>query len=184
MREPDSPAFGLLAEFDSAERLVDSVGRAHSAGFRQLDAYSPFPIEKLTEALGADDPRIPWLTLAGGIIGAAVGFGMQVATNLLYPIDIGGRPLVATPAFMMITFELTVLGAGLFSAVGMLLRNRLPRLNHPLFDVPRFNLASSDRFFLLVSSHDPRFDPQATRDFLESLDPVHIDLVEQRPEPA
>ena len=171
MTEPTaaSHTFGLMAEFDRAEPLIDAVKRAREDGFRSLDAFTPYPIEALTEALGIRDNRVPWLTLAGGVFGAASGYLLQVFTNLDYPLDIGGRPLLAWQAFLLITFELTVLFAVLFSIVGMLLLNHLPRLHHPLFNVAQFARASSDRFFLVIFSNDPRFDHETTRGFLEGL---------------
>jgi hypothetical protein len=179
MREPaaTSPVFGLMAEFDRADRLLDAVKRARAARYRRVDAYSPFPIEGLGEAIGFRDSRVPILTLIGGIGGAALGFGLQVYTNLAFPIDIGNRPLIAVPAFMLITFELAVLGAVLLSIGGMFALNHLPRLNHPVFDVPSFHLASSDKFFLVIFSSDQKFDPEATRDFLAALKPRRIDLM-------
>jgi hypothetical protein len=185
MREPtaQSEIFGILAEFNHPERLIDGVRRSSEAGFRQIDAYSPFPIEGLAEVIGFRDLRVPWLTLIGGIFGAAVGFGMQVYTNYAFPIDIGNRPLVAVPAFMLITFELTVLFAVGFSIVGMLALNHLPRLHHPLFDIKEFHLASTDKFFLVVFSNDPKFDEGRTEDFLHALEPVRIAVVKRTEEP-
>ncbi|HQS08524.1 MAG TPA: DUF3341 domain-containing protein [Xanthobacteraceae bacterium] len=185
MREPSphAPLFGLMAEFDQPERLVESIGRARDAGFLRMDAYSPFPVEGAAEALGFHENYVPWLTLAGGIFGAALGYGMQVYTNLAYPIDIGGRPLLAIPPFMLITFELMVLFAVLFAIVGMLDLNHLPRLHHPLFDVETFHLASSDKFFLVIFGDDPRFEEAETRRFLETLAPVRIDAVGHTEQP-
>jgi len=180
---PDRDVFGLLAEFDKPERLLDAVRRARRAGFKRVEAYSPFPIGELAEALDFRDNRVPWLTLLGGIVGAGVGYGMQVYTNHGFPIDIGNRPLVTPPGFMLITFELTVLFAVLFSIGGMLMLNHLPRLNHPLFDIRSFHLASTDKFFLVLLSNDPKFDRERTRTFLDTLKPVRIDLVEGTEEP-
>jgi Protein of unknown function (DUF3341) len=186
MREPtaSSALFGLLAEFDRPERLLEGVRCARQAGFRQMDAYTPFPVDNLSQELGFHDSRLPWLTFAGGVLGAAVGYGMQVYTNHDFPIDIGNRPLVANPAFMLITFELTVLFAVLFSIGGMLLLNHLPRLHHPLFGVDAFSLESLDRFFLLILSNDEKFDREKTRDFLETLEPVRVHTVGHTEEPA
>ncbi|MDW6023546.1 DUF3341 domain-containing protein [Mesorhizobium sp. BAC0120] len=186
MREPSSSSglFGLLAEFDRPERLVDGVRHAREAGFRQVDAYSPFPIEGLAEELGFRDQRVPWLTLIGGMFGAALGYGMQVYTNESFQIDIGGRPLIANPAFMLITFELMVLFAVLFSIGGMLALNHLPRLNHPLFGVEAFHLTSKDKFFLVILSNDRKFDREKTRSFLEGLDPVRVNAVGYSEEPV
>ncbi|WEX10565.1 DUF3341 domain-containing protein [Chelativorans sp. AA-79] len=187
MHEPlprTEPVFGLLAEFDGADDLMSGVRKAHDEGFRRMDAFSPFPIEGLAEALGHRDMRVPWLTLFGGIFGAALGYGMQAYTNLDYPIIVGGRPLIAAPAFMLITFELMVLFAVLFSIGGMLALNRLPRLHHPLFDLEEFHLASNDKFFLLILSNDERFERDRTRAFLASLKPVRIELIEHTEEPV
>ncbi|MGE3933033.1 MAG: DUF3341 domain-containing protein [Rhodospirillaceae bacterium] len=179
MREPQAHAtrFGLIAAFDSPDRLIDAARRAHEAGYRHIDAYSPFPIDAIPPAIGMRDRRVAWLTLAGGIVGAAAGYGMQVYTNLDFPIPIGGRPLLAPPAFMLITFEMLVLFAVLSAIFGMLALNRLPRLNHPVFDVDGFDRATRDRFFLIVFGNDPRFDEAATRGFLETLGPVSVQAV-------
>ncbi|MGF7163334.1 hypothetical protein FHS85_004997 [Rhodoligotrophos appendicifer] len=185
MREPTphEEVFGLLAEFDDPDALKKAVHKSCDAGYRCIDAYTPFPIEGLAEAMGFKDRRVAWLTLAGGFLGAATGYGLQVYTNLDFPIDIGGRPLIAWPAFMLITFEVTVLFAVLFSIFGMLALNHLPRLHHPIFDIPEFHLASYDKFFLVLFSTDEKFDRESTRGFLEGLDPVTIVPVEHTEEP-
>ena len=181
MREPKptSRIFGLMAEFDRPERLLKAVKQTRTAHYRAMDAYSPFPIEGLADALGIEDRRVPVLTLIGGILGAALGFGMQVYTNLAFPIDIGNRPLIAVPAFLLITFELAVLGAVLLAIGGMFVLNHLPRLHHPVFDVEGFQLASSDKFFLVIFSTDGKFNAEGTRAFLSSLQPRRIDLMAQ-----
>jgi hypothetical protein len=181
MREPgsDRPVFGMMAEFDRPERLVEAVKKARAARFHAVDAYSPFPIEELTEILDLGDRRIPVLTALGGFLGAALGFGLPTYTSLAFPIDIGGRPLVAIPAFLMIAFELGVLGAVLAGIIGMLVLNRLPRLHHPAFDVETFHLASMDKFFLVIFGNDRSFDPEGTRDFLMGLKPRRVDLLTQ-----
>jgi len=185
MREPEpGPGlFGLMAEFDSAEKLIAAVRRSQGAGFRAIDAYSPFPIEGLAEAMGFRDQRVPWLTLAGGIFGAAVGYFMQVYCNIAYPLDVGGRPLVPWQAFMLITFELTVLFAVLFSIGGMLALNHLPRLHHPVFDISAFHLASSEKFFLVILSNDRKFDPEKTQGFLAGLQPVRVHPIPHTEQP-
>lgn len=179
MREPaaDRPIFGLMAEFDAPERLREGVERARAAGFERIDACSPFPVEGLAEALGLREETIPALILAGGMVGAALGYGLQIYTNLAFPIDIGGRPLLAQPAFLLITFELTVLFAVLFGIGGMLALNRLPRLHHPLFDSEAFARASADRFFLVIFSNDARFDRAETGRFLAGLSPLRIETI-------
>lgn len=179
MREPaiDRPVFGLMAEFDSPERLVDGVKHLREAGFSQIDTYTPFPVEELVQALSIKDQRVPLLTLIGGVVGILGGFGMQVYANVDFAIDIGDRPMVPPQGFMLITFELLVLSAVTFCIFGMLVLNHLPKLHHPVFNVPRFQLATSDKFFLVVFSTDEKFDPVTTRSALEGLSPVHIDLV-------
>ncbi|NLS17666.1 DUF3341 domain-containing protein [Rhizobium sp. P40RR-XXII] len=185
MREPrpGSVTFGLLAEFDRPDRLVEAANRARKAGFRAMEAYSPYPVHELTEALGFEENIVPWLTVAGGAAGAAVGYGLQLYTNYAYPIEIGGRPLFAWQSFVLITFELTVLFAVLAAIFGMLLLNRLPRLHHPLFDIESFHLASSDKFFLVIFSNDGRYHPKRTRAFLTSLKPVRVEAVEHTEQP-
>ncbi|KGM35763.1 membrane protein [Inquilinus limosus MP06] len=171
-----------MAEFRTPEHLLEAAKQARKAGFRRIDATSPFPVEGLAEVLGFRDNRVPLLTLAGGAFGALLGYGMQVFTNHDFPLDVGGRPLVAPPAFTLITFELMVLFAVLAGITGMLALNRLPRLNHPLFEVETFRLDSPDAFFLIVFADDPRFD--RARRFLEELDPVRVDAVPPGEEPA
>jgi len=165
--------YGLVAEFDHADALLEAVRRTRQAGFRRYEAYSPFPIDGLARAEGFSEPWVPLATLLGGIAGAAIGYFMQVYTSLDFQIDIGGRPTVAPPAFALITFELMVLFAVVTSVVVMLLMNGLPRLSHPLFDVPSFHLASLNKFFLVIEASDRRYGE--SRDFLESLHPVRID---------
>lgn len=172
MADAESP-YAVLAEFDSAEAMTMAVDRLREQGFANLDAYSPFPVEGLAEKIGKADRKVKVATLAGGIAGAAAGFAMQAATNLDYPLWIGGRPLVAVPAFMLITFELLVLGAVLAGIGTMLIANRLPRLHHPLFEIERFRCASDDRFFVAVLP-DERFDRDEVGKALAALDPLSI----------
>jgi len=167
--------YGLVAEFDRPEALLAAARQARAAGYTRFEAYSPFPIDGLSEAVGFREPWTPLATLLGGIVGAAAGYGMQVYTSLAFPILIGGRPTIAPPAFALITFELMVLFAVLASVATMLLRNGLPRLSHPLFDVATFHLASLNKFFLVIEARDRRFDEANSRRFLEGLGPLRID---------
>lgn len=186
MREPspDTEVFGLLAEFGRSEELVEAVKVVRRSGIRSFDAYSPYPLEELTEALGFDENILPWLTFAGGVLGAVAGFGLQLWTNHAYPIEIGGRPIIAWQPFMMITFELAVLGAVLSATVGMLILNRLPRLHHPVFSVDDFHLASSDKFFLVIFSNDVQFEHEKTARLIGRLAPIRITTVEHTEKPA
>ena len=162
--------YGVLAEFDSAEHLLDATRRAFQHGYRAIDAYSPFPVQELAEALGSRHTIVPWITLSGGILGALTGYGLQFWVHVLeLPLNVGGRPLNSWPMFIPVTFELAVLGAGLFTLAGLLILCRLPQPYHPVFNVPTFARASRDRFFLCIEARDVLFDARETRAFLESL---------------
>ena len=173
-----SSTYGLIAEFDDPTSLVDATTRARSAGYRHMDAYSPFPIEELHEALGAGHTRLPLIVLIGGLIGCIGGYALQYwASAFAYPLNVAGKPLHSWPAFIPVTFECTILGAALSAVLGMLALNGLPMPYHPVFNVPRFALASRNRFFLCIESKDPKFDLESTRRFLETLNPREVTTV-------
>src|SRR6476660_451823 len=159
--------YGALAEFDSPETLVEAARQVRREGYRDLDAFTPFPVEELTKILRIRDRRVLWLGFLGACFGATLALAMQAFTNWDYPINVGGRPMYAWSAFAVVTFELTVLFGALVPAFGMLAMNGLPRLHDPIFAAPRFHLASRDRFFLCVKSKDNKFDEQATPRFLQ-----------------
>jgi hypothetical protein len=170
--------YGLMAEFENPTDLVNAARAAHEAGYRRMDAYTPFPVEGLAEAIGFRRTRVPLLVLIGGVTGCVGGYLMQYyCAAVSYPVDIGGRPLNSWPMFIPVTFEVTVLVASITAVVGMLALNGLPTPYHPTFNVPRFALASRDRFFLCVESRDPKFDAEATRQFLAGLRPREVSEV-------
>jgi ActD protein len=172
------PIYGLMAEFDSAQALVDAAKKTHEAGYKKIDAYSPFPIEGLAEEIGMHFDEVPLTVLIGGIIGGCTGYLMQYWMAAVdYPLNIGGKPPHSWPAFIVITFEMTILFAGISAVLGMLAFNGLPMPYHPVFNVPRFALASKDRFFLIVFSSDKKYNPTDTRTFLEGLAPRSISEV-------
>ena len=170
--------YGLLAEFESPETLVAAAERTRAAGYRELDAFTPFPVPELNGVLRLRDRRVLWLGLFGGLFGFALALGMQFFTNFDYPVNVGGRPLYPLSAFMVVCFELTVLFAALMPAIGMLALNGLPRLHHPVFGARTFHRASRDRFFLCVLATDAKFDAKKTLQFLRSLRPNSVERVE------
>ena len=170
--------YGLMAEFDSPESVLAAADRVRLEGYSRADAFAPFAIQGLGEAIGARRTRKPLIVLIGGIVGGLTGFIMQWYANVIsYPQNIAGRPANSWPAWIPITFELTVLGASLSAIVGMLILNGLPQLYHPVFNVARFQMASRDRFFIAIEAKDAKFDRQATRVFLESLNPLAVDEI-------
>ena len=169
------PTYGIMAEFDSPTRLVHAAHTTHEAGYQKIDAYSPFPVEGLAEAIGFHKNRVPLVVLIGGLIGGLSGYAMQYWISAVsYPVNVGGKPYHSWPAFIIVTFEMTILFAGLAAVFGMLALNGLPMPYHPVFHVPRFAFASKDRFFLIVFASDPKYDAAATRKFLEGLNPRSI----------
>jgi hypothetical protein len=167
--------YGLMAELDSAEALLRATRRAYDAGYRAMDAYSPFPVEGLADALGHQRNLVPWIGLVAGCLGAAGGFALQSWIHVIdLPINVGGRPLLSWPAFIPVTFELAVLGASLAIFAALFVLNGLPQPYHPVFNAPAFARATRDRFFLCVEARDPRFDSAETRRFLASLGALEV----------
>jgi hypothetical protein len=173
------PIYGLMAEFDNPRDVIAAAERTYTEGYRRIDAYSPYPIEALSEAIGVHRTSMPLIVLIGGILGFLGGYLLQYWVHVIeYPLNVGGRPFHSWPAFIPITFETTVLGAALAAVFGMLALNGLPEPYHPVFNTPNFALASRDRFFLLIEATDPKFDREATARFLKSLGPLEVTDVE------
>ena len=172
--------YGLMAEFETPQELVDAAAKTREAGFTKMDAYTPYPIEALTEALDIHDHRLPAVVLGGGILGAIAGYGLCWWTSVIaYPINVGGKPFHSAPAFIIPTFETTILFAAFAAVLGMLALNGLPMPYHPVFNTPRFALASRDRFFLCIEAKDPKFDHDGTWAFLTTLGPTVVMDVEE-----
>ena len=171
----EKKVYGLMAEFAEHDQLLRAARQAYAAGYRRMDAFSPFPVEELAEAIGHEYSMVPLITLIGGMIGGLGGYFMQwYSMASLYPLNVGGRPHNSWPNFIPITFELTILVASLSAFVSMLILNRLPQPHHPVFNAPDFQRASIDRFFLCLEVDDPKFERQATARFLESLQPIKV----------
>jgi hypothetical protein len=171
----DTGTYGLLAEFDNVNDAIIAARRTYAAGYRKIDAYSPFPVEELSEAIGFHKNGVALICLVGGLLGCTGAFTLQWWINTIsYPINIGGRPLNSWPSFIIVTFEMTILFSGLSAVFGMLALNGLPMPYHPVFNVPRFDLASKDRFFLIVFSSDKNYDAVRTRQFMEGLNPISV----------
>lgn len=174
----DASIYGLMAEFDTPQELLDAAHQAHKAGYKKIDAYSPFPIEGLADAIGFHKNYVPLVTLIGGIIGGLSGYALQYYVHVIsYPMNVGGKPFHSWPAFIIVTFEMTILFGGLSAVFGMLALNGLPQPYHPAFNIEEFAKASENKFFLIVESTDPEFDTAATRDFLRSLRPRAVSEV-------
>jgi hypothetical protein len=170
---------GAMAAFNSAEALMAAADRAREAGYTRMDAYSPFPVEGLNEALGNKHTKLSMIVLAGAIVGGISGFLMQAWMEAIdYPKNIGGRPLISWPSFVPATFEMTILFGAFTAVIAMIALNGLPQPYHPVFNVPQFRRASRDGFFLVIESSDPKFDLQGTMGFLETLGPIGVYEVE------
>jgi hypothetical protein len=173
--KPRTPIYGLLAEFETPQQILAATRRAREAGYRAMDAYTPYPVEGLALELESSRTHVPFVVLVAGLVGAASGFLMQYWSMAVdYPFNVGGRPHNSWPVFIPITFEVMVLVASFAALLGMFFLNGLPRPHHPVFNVPRFARASQDRFFLCIEATDPHFDREATRQFLAELGPTEV----------
>lgn len=173
MRDPR--IFGLMAEFDDVNDAIVAAQKSYAAGYRKMDAYAPFPVEELSEAVGFEKNGVALVWLVGGLLGCSAAYLLQWWINTIsYPVNIGGRPLHSWPSFIIVSFEMTILFSGLSAVFGMLSLNGLPMPYHPVFNVPRFELASKDRFFIVIFSADKNYDAVRTRAFLEGLNPISV----------
>ena len=172
--------YGLMAEYDTPTELVDAARQVRDAGYTKTDAFSPFPLHEIDEALGIKRSILPWLVFGGGLTGLMTGFALQIFVHYVdYPIIVGGRPYISIPSFIPPAYELTILFAGFAAVFGMLFLNGLPQPYHPVFNVPRFALASREKFFLLIEKKDPNFDYEKTKSFMQSLNPQEVFDVEE-----
>jgi len=169
----------MVAEFVHPDDVLAAAKAARDAGYKRIEAYSPFPLHGMSEAMGFRDQRVPWIVFLGGLTGAVCGFALQYYIAVWdYPLNVGGRPLISLPQMVPVTFESTILFAAMGAFIGMLAMNFLPQPYHPIFNTPNFERASQDRFFLAIEAHDPKFDHDDTRKFLEGLSPEAVNYVE------
>ncbi len=167
--------YGLLAEFDTPTQLVDAARKVREAGYKKTDAFTPFPLHEIDEALGIKRSILPFMVLGGGIIGLLTGLGLQWFVHVYdYPIIVGGRPFFSLPSFIPPSYELTILLAAFTAVFGMIALNGLPQPYHPVFNVPRFALASREKFFLLIETKDAKFDYDETRNFMQTLNAQEV----------
>lgn len=171
--------YGLLAEFQGPDELLVAARSATEAGYLRKDAYTPFPVRELPEALGFRRPKLPRIVFLGALLGGMLGYLLQYYGQVhYYPLNIGGRPFHSWPAYIVITFEMTILGGAFAAVLGMLGLNGLPQPHHPLFNVERFELASRNHFFLCIEAADPKFEIESTRSFLEGVGAKEVFVVE------
>lgn len=171
--------YGVMAEFDDPNAVVAAARKTYAAGYRRINAYSPYPVEELSEAIGFHKNMVPRTVFICGLLGCIGGFALQFWTNAVtYPLNVGGRPLVSWPAMIPVAFECTILLAAFGAFLGNILMNRLPQPYHPVFNVPGFARASVDRFFLCIKSDDPKFNDAEARAFLASLGAKEVSDVE------
>ncbi len=172
--------YAVVAEFSSDNEILRATKRAREAGYKKMDCYTPFPVHGLAEALEFEDKVLPWVMFIAALTGTFVGFGMEIyALAYDYPMNVGGRPLVSWPSFIPVAYEMTILLCAFGAVFGMLGLNGLPRPYHSIFNTPGFDLASQDRFFLAIEATDPQFDVERTEQFLESLHPERVSIVEK-----
>jgi Protein of unknown function (DUF3341) len=173
------PLYGVIAEFENPNDLVHAARKVYEAGYRRINGYSPYPIEELSEAIGFTHTSLPLIVFIGGVVGGLSGFFMQYWIEVInYPINVGGKPFNSWPAFIPITFEMTVLFAAFSAVLGMLVLNKLPQPYHPVFNAPNFALATRDRFFLAVEANDAKFQHNKVTDLLKSLGAIEVSDVE------
>ena len=178
--ENGDPVYGIMAEFDTPSGIYHGAEKVRDAGYTKWDAYSPFPIHGMEEAMGVKRTMLPVIVAIVGFSGVGCAWLLQWWTNYLdYPLVVQGKPFDAWEPFTPVLFELGVLFAAFACLFGMLMMNGLPQWYQPLLKKDRFLKTSDDRFVICIEASDPKFDPEATRKLLQDAGGSHIDLVEE-----
>ena len=176
--EVSNPLYGTVAEFDTVEALMAASEAARDHGFKVMDAYTPFPVHGMSEAIGFKDNKVPYIVALGGITGTITGMSLQWYTSVVdYPMNVGGKPLFSLPAFVPVMFELTILFSALSAFFGMWILNGLPRYHHPIFSAKNFERATIDRFFLCIEAKDPKYDQEKIRNLMSEYSPLNVSEV-------
>ncbi len=176
------PTYGVVAEYDSPELLLEAAAQVRAAGYKRLEAYTPFPIHGLVDTVGFKDEKVPWIVFLGGITGASLGYALQYYTSVIdYPLNVGGKPLNSLPMFFPVMYECTILFASFGAFLGMLGLNKLPQPYHGVFNTPNFERASQDKFFLAIEADDAQFDEVETKKFMETTNANSVSLVKESP---
>jgi hypothetical protein len=179
-KQEENGIYGVLAQFEDPNAAVAAARQTYAAGYRRVNAYSPYPVEELWEANGFHKNNVPKVVFTAGLLGLLGGLGLQIWTSAIaYPINVGGRPLISWPAFIPVTFECTILLAAFGAFLGNIIMNGLPKPYHPVFNAPGFARASLDKFFIVIKAEDPKFDKEGTRAFLASLGATEVTDVEK-----
>lgn len=180
LKRSEPKTYGVVAEFDSPGQLLQAARKTREAGYREIEAYTPFPLHGLSDAVGFKDEKVPWIVFLGGVVGASCGYLLQFYTSVIdYPLNVGGKGLNSIPMFFPVTYECTILFASFGAFLGMLALNKLPQPYHGAFNTPNFERASQDKFFLAVEANDKQFDEVETKRFMETMDANNVSLVKE-----
>lgn len=180
LKRSEPKTYGVVAEFDSPGQLLEAARKTREAGYREIEAYTPFPLHGLSDAVGFKDEKVPWIVFLGGVVGASCGYLLQFYTSVIdYPLNVGGKGLNSIPMFFPVTYECTILFASFGAFLGMLALNKLPQPYHGAFNTPNFERASQDKFFLAVEANDKQFDEVETKRFMETMDANNVSLVKE-----
>lgn len=174
-QKTDSKPWGLLAEFDTPGAVLRAARETRDAGYHRFDIHTPFPVHGMDLAMGLDRSKLGWIVAGGAVLGALGAFGGQVYCNWDFPLIHQGKPYQSWQAFLVITFELSVLCSAFAAVLGMLFLNGLPRWYHPTLKSLNFARATDNRFFLSIEAADKKFSLEETRLFMQNLGALSVE---------